>query len=295
MRPKLGSAPWSAVFTSGELATARATGSTASGAPAHDDAADPLGALAVAPRSRARAGAAARRAPRRTRSSSGVSGSTATPDAPLAMHEDGVARGELAVHARCGRTSACTQTPVSRSTVSGSSAASVWTKQNMVAKRGEIIPAPLACAASRTAPDGSCTSRQARFGPRSLVRIASREGRRRPARARAQAARTPGQRRSRGSSVPITPVEATPTWSGSTPSASAAAACMAQRGLERRARPSPTLELPELATTARSAAGARLARDDHRRAHARVGGEAGRRHRLGRVARRARPRRARPA
>ena len=37
-----------------------------------------------------------------------------------------------------------TQTPVSRSSVAASSAASVWTKQNIVACRGEIIPAPLA-------------------------------------------------------------------------------------------------------------------------------------------------------
>src|SRR3712207_8729275 len=67
-----------------------------------------------------------------------------------------------------------THTPVSRSTVSGSSAASVSTKQNIVAKRGEIIPAPFACAASRTVPDSSFTSRQARFGARSVVRIESR-------------------------------------------------------------------------------------------------------------------------
>ena len=47
-----------------------------------------------------------------------------------------------------------THTPVSRSRVSASSSASVCTKQNMVAKRGSIIPAPLAWADSRTVPAG---------------------------------------------------------------------------------------------------------------------------------------------
>ena len=49
IRPQLGSPPCSAVLTSGELATARATRSTPSAcAAAHDDAADAPGALAVA-------------------------------------------------------------------------------------------------------------------------------------------------------------------------------------------------------------------------------------------------------
>ena len=38
---------------------------------------------------------------------------------------------------------------------------------------GEIIPAPLACAASRTAPEGSMTSSEARLGKASVVRIES--------------------------------------------------------------------------------------------------------------------------
>ena len=48
-----------------------------------------------------------------------------------------------------------TQTPSSRSAVSARSAASVCTKQSIVAKLGWIIPAPLACAVSRTVPPGS--------------------------------------------------------------------------------------------------------------------------------------------
>ena len=56
-----------------------------------------------------------------------------------------------------------TVTPSSRSAVADSSAASVSTKHSSVAKRGEIIPAPLACAQSRTVPEGSATSSVARF------------------------------------------------------------------------------------------------------------------------------------
>ena len=65
-----------------------------------------------------------------------------------------------------------TQTPSSRSAVSGSSAASVWTKQSIVAKLGWIIPAPLAWALIRTVPDGSATSSDSRFSNASVVAIA---------------------------------------------------------------------------------------------------------------------------
>jgi hypothetical protein len=143
-----------------------------------------------------------------------------------------------------------THTPVSSSSVAVDMAASVSTKQNMVAKRGEIMPAPLAWPASRTRPPGSDTSRQARFGPLSLVRMACEKS---PESGPScwQAWRTPASTRSRGSSCPITPVEATATRSGSMPSGSAAVACMA-RAVSSPRRPSPTLEQPEFATTARS-------------------------------------------
>ena len=55
----------------------------------------------------------------------------------------------------------------------------------------------------------------------------------------------------RGSSRPITPVDATPTWSGSIPRASAAAACAA-RAVSSPRSPSETLALPAFATIARS-------------------------------------------
>ena len=63
-------------------------------------------------------------------------------------------------------------TPSSSSAVSADSSASVSTKQSIVAKRGEIIPAPLHCAFSRTVPEGSSTSRFARFSNASVVWIA---------------------------------------------------------------------------------------------------------------------------
>ena len=93
----------------------------------------------------------------------------------------------------------------------------------------------------------------------------------------------PASTGSRGSSMPITPVDATPTCAGSIPSASAASPCIA-RAVSRPRSPSPTFEQPEFATTARSRCEIGLARDDHRSAHARVGGEARGRHRLRLVA-----------
>jgi len=158
-------------------------------------------------------------------SSSDDSVSTRTPEAPLASRNtvslvDSWPSTEMRSNERF------THTPVSRSTVSGASAASVSTKQNIVAKRGEIMPAPLACAASRTVPEGSSSSKQARFGPRSVVRIESQKSRVSPP-SDAAAWRTPSSRGSRGSSRPITPVEASPTCSGFTPSSSAASACEA--------------------------------------------------------------------
>ena len=88
------------------------------------------------------------------------------------------------------------------------------------------MPAPFACADSRTLPPASSTSRQARLGERSLVMIDSEKS---PASApRApHAVFTPLRSGSRGSSKPITPVDATPTCEASIPSSSAARRCVA--------------------------------------------------------------------
>ena len=106
------------------------------------------------------------------RSSSSLSGATATPLAPehcriTVSFVDSCPSTEMRSKERL------TQTPSSSSAVSGASAASVCTKQSIVAKAGSIIPAPLACALRRTVPDGSSTSSVARLANASVVRIAS--------------------------------------------------------------------------------------------------------------------------
>ncbi len=88
------------------------------------------------------------------------------------------------------------------------------------------------------------------MGPASLVRIASEKS---PASllSAPHAARAPLTTLSRGNSRPITPVDATPTWSGSSSSSSATARCIS-RAVSRPRSPSPTFEQPEFATIARS-------------------------------------------
>ena len=66
-----------------------------------------------------------------------------------------------------------THTPSSRSAVSACSTASVCAKQSIVAKLGWIMPAPFACALTRTVPPaGSATSSVSRFSNASVVAIA---------------------------------------------------------------------------------------------------------------------------
>ena len=122
-------------------------------AAAHEDAADPLGALAVAhdhdrehPQQRVERLAEAQLVL--------ALGRDATPLAPEHMRitvsfVDSWPSTEMRSNERL------TQTPSSSSAVSGASAASVCTKQSIVAKAGSIMPAPLACALSRTVPEGS--------------------------------------------------------------------------------------------------------------------------------------------
>ena len=224
MRPKLGSAPCSAVFTSGEFATARATGSTCASSPRTTMRAtrcvpSPSATISIASwRSTASIASP-------STSSSALSGATSTPEAPFASANT-VSLVDSWPSTLMRSKERFTVTPVSRSSVSADIAASVCTKQNIVAKRGEIMPAPFACADSRTLPPASCTSRQARLGERSLVMIESEKS---PASApsAAHAVRTPPRSGSRGSSKPITPVDATPTCEASIPSSSAASCWVA--------------------------------------------------------------------
>ena len=149
MRPQFGSAPCSAVFTSGELATARAQRSTTSPPPPRTTtrpirrAPSPSRTIRIASIRSSASSASPRR------SSSSLSGATATPLAPEQIRitvsfVDSWPSTEMRSNERL------TQTPSSSSAVSGASAASVCTKQSIVANAGSIIPAPLHWPLSRT-------------------------------------------------------------------------------------------------------------------------------------------------
>ena len=142
MRPQLGSPPWSAALTSGELATARATASTVGSWP-------PLTTTRPTRRapspsrtisSASRRSTASSASPKR--SSSSDSGAIFTPLAPLAIRI-AVSLVESWPSTEMRSKERFTHTPSSRSAVSGSSAASVWTKQSIVAKLGRDHPGAL--------------------------------------------------------------------------------------------------------------------------------------------------------
>ena len=165
------------------------------------------------------------------RTSSSDSGSTTTPDAPDACRIT-VSLVESCPSTETRSNERATQTPSSRSAVSSASAASVWTKQSIVANAGEIIPAPLACAVSRTVPEGSATSTSTSLGNLSVVRIASEKSPCPYSRSSARALAIPRIASPASSGTPITPVEATATWSSGTPPAIAGRALHARRVLE---------------------------------------------------------------
>ena len=144
-----------------------------------------------------------------------------------------------------------THTPSSRSAVSARSAASVWTKQSIVANAGRDHPRALGLRAQphrarrqRDLERGVLDERVG--GADRLAEVV----RRRRARARAERAAIPRMTLSVSSGTPITPVEATATRSSSTPATIAPAPCM-RAASSRPRRPVAALALPELATTAR--------------------------------------------
>src|SRR3954447_17843002 len=251
IRPQFGSPPCSAALTSGEFATARAAATTRASGP-------PLTTtrptrFAPSPRPRvagaSRRSAQSRASPKRT--SSSLCGATTTPLSPDAC------RITVSLVESCPSTDTrsnerATHTPSSRSAVSADSLASVWTKQSIVANDGEIIPAPLACAVSRTVPDGSATSASTSFSNLSVVRMASEKSPIPCSRSSPRARAMPRIASLASSSTPITPVEATATWSSRTPPAIAAAPCM-RAASSRPRRPVAALALPELTTTTRMA------------------------------------------
>ena len=252
MRPQFGSPPCSAAFTSGELATARATRSTVASCAAVDvDAAGALRALAVAddlqrePAQRVVERLAEaqlvlalrlddRRRSRPTRSGSPCRWSTA-----------GRRR-------RCGRTSASRRrraagrrSPPRARRPSGRSRASSRSRAGSSRR-----PSP----ARSAAPCRTAARRRARAasGTRRSSRSRARTRRRRRAPARRARRASPSSGPSSGSGTPITPVDATATWSSRTPDAIAPAPCIRAASSSPR-RPVAAFALPELTTTARSA------------------------------------------
>ena len=272
IRPQFGSPPFRAALTSGESATARAARTTVSSlAAVHDHAADALRALAVAHDLQREP---AQQHVERLAEAQLVLGLGLDAHAARAGgHEDRrVVGGELpvdrdavegALHAHAeqqvGGLGAPARRPSGRSRASSRSA-------------GEIIPAPFACAHSRTVPDGSSTSSAAFFGNASVVRIAS------PKRAvavrRQLATRAAG---CRGSPCRCRAARRSRRWrrrrprSSGTPATIAAAPCMRAASSSPR-RPVAAFALPELATTARMPAEpAALLAEQHRRGeHARA-------------------------
>ena len=215
IRPQFGSPPCSAAFTSGELATARAARRDDVVAARRGRRTRPiaLGALAVAHDVQRELAQRPVQRLAEPASRPRVCGSTDTPDAPEAWRIT-VSLVESCPSTETRSNERSTHTPSSRSAVSADSVASVWTKQSIVANvraRSSRRPWPARSAARcRTA---------ARRRPRPPWRTCpwcgsprrSRRGRTRAAPPRARA--MPRITSPASSSTPITPVEATATWS----------------------------------------------------------------------------------
>ena len=143
-----------------------------------------------------------------------------------------------------------TVTPSSRSHVSGDSRASVCTNTSSVAKPGEIIPAPFACALKRTVPPSSARSRHPL---RVRVGRADRFG---EVLAAVGAERAAGGEDPLGDRAPSAAARRSPRWSdrdalsAPTRAATAAAPCICAASSSPR-RPVAAFALPELTTTAR--------------------------------------------
>ena len=156
-------------MTSGELAIERATGSTASGRPRRRSARR-VGSPRRRPRSQRQL--AQQRVERLAEAQ--LVGASRAPRARRRRRWRARTRcrWSMSTSTEMRSKERLTHTPVSRSSVSAVTSASVWTKQNIVAKRGWIIrrPSPVQ---RRTRPAPSSTSSAARFGPLSLVRIAA--------------------------------------------------------------------------------------------------------------------------
>ena len=281
IRPQLGSPPCSAAFTSGELATARATVSARARRRRAPARARSARAPSPSRRSSAPAPAAARRAPRRGAARPRSRPPRRTPLSPELIRI-AVSLVDSWPSTVMRSKERFTHTPSSRSAVSRERSASVSTKHSIVAKRGEIMPAPLHCALTRTVPDGSSTSRQARFSD-AVRRLDRRlEGSTSPSRASCRrASQDPLQdhvhrqvladrRRSRRA----------PPAAGSTPAASAGGALRLGRVVEAAPAGGGVRAARVGEHRPQRMQAAALARQQHRRRRRARAGEARRAHRL---------------
>ena len=272
IRPQFGSPPCSAALTSGESATARAARVTAgSCAAVDDDAADPPRALAVAHHQDREPAQQHVERLAEAQLVLGLGLAICTPLAPDAIRI-AVSLVESCPSTEMRSNERLTQTPSSRSAVSGVSPASVCDEAQHRRERGRDHPGALRLGGE---PHGA--GRQRDLERRALgeaVGGADRLGEQLVAvggRARLRAAAIPRMTLSVSSGTPITPVEAIATRSSATPATIAPAPCIRAASSSPR-RPVAALALPELATTARMPdEPAALLREQHRRGeHARA-------------------------
>ena len=252
IRPQFGSPPCSAAFTSGEFATARATRlDDTVGAAAHDHAADPLGALAVAHDVQREL---AQRPVQRLAEAHAVLavGLDRTPDAPGRLQDHRVVGGELpvdgdaierALDAQPEQQIGEARRPAPRR--SGRSRASSRTRARSSPRPWPARSAAPCRTAARRRPRPPWRTCPWSGSPPRSRRARTRAG---PPRARAR----PRMTSPASSSTPITPVDATATWSSCTPPTIAAAPW--QRAASSKPRlPVAALALPELTTRTRIA------------------------------------------
>ena len=186
------------------------------------------------------------------RTSSSVCGSTTHAARARRLQDHGVVGRELAVHgdaverardAHAEQQVGASPPPAPRR--SGRSRASSRTRARSSPRPWPARSAARCRTAARRRPRPPWRTCPSSGSPRR-----SRRGRTRAARARARA--MPRMTSPASSSTPITPVEATATWSSRTPPAIAAAPCMRAASSKPR-RPVAALALPELATITRIA------------------------------------------
>src|SRR4051812_31248461 len=212
-RPQFGSAPWTAVFTSGELAIARAAvlASASDRAPVTSTV---TSFVAPSP-PRTIPSASGSHTCRSASTSTGRSrSSTRTPDAPEARANtqsfvEHSPSTEMALNV------ASVTVISARCSTAGVTCASVVTTASIVAINGSIIPEPLAMPPTRKRPDAVVTSTDVSFGNGSVVMIARAAADPPSAESAPAAASIPATTRSGSRRTPITPVEATRISAGS--------------------------------------------------------------------------------